>query len=120
MIILLAILAIMAIGLWISFTQSGIEGLGVVITIIFGIYLLVHVIRWSTATYSYNITVVERNSFVETLNDARNNKRELESAAILKEISEWNRYLAEAQYDNGTFLLGDYHDDRIMNLKPIR
>jgi hypothetical protein len=94
--------------------------LGVIIRLIAGIYLIMHTIFWSIASYDYNQFVTKRQAFVETLEYARENKSQFELASINREVSEWNQQLASAKYDNNVFLLKDYVDDRIASLEPIR
>jgi len=98
----------------------GLEIISMLIAACLGLYLIFHVILWSTSSYSYNKWVLERESFVETLKESRDNGRELESVAIIKEVAEWNKSLISNKYDNKTFLLGDYVDDRVETLKPIK
>lgn len=98
----------------------GLEIISMLIAACLGLYLIFHIISWSTSSYSYNKWVLERESFVETLKESRDNGRELESVAIIKEVAEWNKSLISNKYDNKTFLLGDYVDDRVETLKPIK
>lgn len=96
------------------------EGLGLLL-IIFGVtYLIIHSLAFGLKSYEYELFVVKREAFVESLNYARENKLEYESMAILKEITVWNQELAEAQYDNKTLFLDQYIDDRVETLKPIK
>jgi aminoglycoside/choline kinase family phosphotransferase len=92
----------------------------IVFSFLFGLYLLMHTLFWSLASYDYNSMVAKRNAFQETLTEARKNGREIELAAISQNISEWNQELASAKYNNTVFLLKDYTDDRIDSLEPIR
>ena len=70
--------------------------------------------------YEYEKFVVERNSFVESLEYARKKGNEIELASITREVSEWNKQLASSKYDNTVFLLSNYIDNRIQTLDPIR
>lgn len=87
---------------------------------IFSIWLILHTICWSLTAHTFNKLVVSRQSFVETLEESRKNGRELESAAILKEISGFNQRLASEKYNNQIWFLGQYVDDRIETLEPIK
>lgn len=93
---------------------------GIIISFCSGLYLLIHILIWSLASYEYNKFVAKRNAFVETLEYARKNESQFELASITREVSEWNQQLASLKYDNNVFLLKDYVDDRISSLEPIR
>src|SRR6185369_7627161 len=71
----------------------GFHILGVLSTIVLGIYLIIHIICWSLASYSYEIYIIQRKSFVETLNKSRINYNPLERATVMLEISKWNQEL---------------------------
>ncbi len=103
-----------------SHWTSDYDMIGFIISMISGIYLILHIVGWSVSSYSYNVFLVKRNAFVETLKEARKGKNQFEVAAITKDVSEWNQKLAEAKYDNNIFLLKDYVDDRVINLQPIK
>jgi len=94
--------------------------LGAVITAPVLIILILHVISVLLVPYNYNVFVEKRNSFEETLKDARQNGSDLERAAIIQNVSQWNIKLAEIKYNNTTFILSPYIDDRIMDLEPIK
>lgn len=96
------------------------EFFGIIISFCSGVYLLIHILIWSLASYEYNKFVVKRNAFVETLEYARKNESQFELASITREVSEWNQQLASLKYNNNVFLLKDYVDDRISSLEPIR
>lgn len=55
-----------------------------------------------------------------TLAQSRLNGNEYESAAIVKEVSEWNINLAEFKYNNQNWYIGQFIDDRFENLNPIK
>ena len=63
--------------------------------------------------------IIERNSFIESLENARENKNNIELASITKEIIDYNKELAMLKYQNNGFL-DCYIDDRIMDLKTIK
>lgn len=44
----------------------------------------------------------------------------LESAAILKNVMDFNLLLSEMKYNNKTFIIGQYVDDRVDNIEPIK
>lgn len=118
MIILIILLVITGFGVYL-FRQKY-EGWAIVIFCIFGGYLLIHIVGWSTASYDYNKMVAKRNAFIATLTYTRKYGKEIELAAITKNVSEWNQELAEMKYDNSVWLLDSYTDDRIDSLKFIQ
>ena len=75
---------------------------------------------WMVASYDYNVFVAKRNAFVETLAEARKNNNPIELAAITKDVSEWNQQLAASKYNLTVFMIKDYTDKRVADLKPIR
>lgn len=93
---------------------------GLIISLLSGMYIILHLLLWGIATYSYNIFYVQREAFVETLDSARKNSNPIELAAITHDILKWNQELAERKYDRSTFLLRDYIDKRTELLKPIK
>jgi len=94
--------------------------LGITIVTPVTIMLIFHVICVLLAPYNYNVFVEKRNAFEETLKDARQNGSDLERAAIIQNVSQWNIRLAKYKYNNTTFILSPYIDDRIMDLEPIK
>ena len=72
------------------------------------------------APFEYREFEVEGKSFQQTLTMSREYNRKYESAAILKEIADWNKELAIRQYHNSIFIIGDWTDDRFDKLKPIQ
>jgi len=120
MILIFILLALIILGGYIMNTSYNYEPLGFMMVAIFSIWLLIHTIMWGLTTYDYYMFVVKRNAFEQTLSDSRENGNEYETAAIVKEVAEWNISLATRQYDNKTFYLDQYHDDRIEDLKPIK
>lgn len=105
-------------GLFIYSNRYGILG-GFLITI-FGVLFILHVILISISSYEYEQYVVQRDAYVSTLQESRANGSELETAAVMKGVAEWNIMLASAQYTNSLILLDPYIDDRIDSLKPIK
>lgn len=101
-------------------TKYNYELLGIVMCITFGLLLLLHSIGYFTVEYGYGLFIEKRNAFEQTLNEARKNGNEYETAAIVKEVAQWNQKLAESKYDNKTIFLDQYIDDRVDSLKPIR
>lgn len=120
MIILIALIILTSIGVYLLIKTYDYEILGVLLTMLAGMYLLLHIILWSLASYNYGLFVSKRDAFTETLKEARKNNNAIELAAITKDISEWNQDLAEAKYNLTIFMLKDYTDKRIQYLHPIR
>lgn len=118
MIITIALLALIGIGIYLIHLE--VDLLGILLSAIFFLYLIVHLLCWSLSSYDYNIFVEKRNSFVETLEYARENESKFELASITRDVSEWNQKLATFKYQNKLFLLKDYVDDRMMDLEPIK
>lgn len=86
----------------------------------FSLWAIGHTICFLTVSYQFNKLIVKRESFVNSLEESRKNGRELESATILKEISDFNQELASDKYDNKIWFLGQYIDDRIETVQPIK
>ena len=95
------------------------ELIGVAICIFTFIYLLIHIPTWLLASHKYERHIVERNSMIESLENARLNKNNLELTSILKDIIEYNKNLAILKYENTGFL-DCYIDDRFIELKSIK
>ncbi len=83
-------------------------------------YLIIHSIVWGLVSYEYGLFVEKRNSFEQTLKFARANGNKYESAAIVKEVAQWNIELAKYKYNNKTLFLDQYIDDRMESLEPIK
>ena len=52
--------------------------------------------------------------------ESRKVENNIESAAVLKDIIDFNTSLAKMKYYNKTFLFGQYVDDRIESIEPIK
>ena len=96
------------------------EGWGWVMITFFGGLLLIHSIPFCLASYEYETFIEKRNAFEATLENARENGNEYETAAIVKEVADWNVKLAVIKYNNSTLFLDQYIDDRIKYVKPIQ
>lgn len=82
--------------------------------------MIVHLGHFLTVNYRYEVFLSKRNAFELTLKNSRENGNELESAAIVKDVAKWNQKLAAAKYNNKTLFLGQYIDDRVEDLQPIK
>jgi hypothetical protein len=116
--IILSVLFVL--GIFIVKKSYNYDFLGFIICVFSGIYLLMHILLWSTSSYQFHKFVTKRKAFVETLEYARKNESQFELASITREVSKWNKELASLKYDNNVFILKDYIDDRVMSLEPIR
>ena len=115
------LLAVIVIGIYMAKSYyDDKEFIGTIMIMFGGAFMVMHLVLWLTASYNHQIFVLERNSFEETLNEARNNGKEYEAVAIVKEVAEWNKKLATTKYDNNPILLNPYIDDRIESLQPIK
>ena len=111
-------LGFIALGIFLCFYENY-DFAGAFFIIFSLIFLMTHLPCWLASSYRYERRLVERNSFIESLNNARLNDNKLELAAISKDIFQYNKDLAVLQYENKG-LLDCYIDDRIINLKPIK
>lgn len=119
MITTIVLLALLVLGICLI-TTDDFNILGLIIAFIVSFILLFHVPFILMVEYDYELFVEKRNAFEETLKDARENGSDIERAAIIQNVSDWNVKLAAAKYDNTTWLLDQYIDDRVMELEPIK
>ena len=120
MIIFITLLLLTVLGIYIAKKSYDYEFLGVIVSLIFGLYLIIHGIMFFTVSYEYENWLVKRNAFEETLKECRENGRDIEAAAILKEVSEFNKTLARARNDKKYFFTKDYIDDRVFDIDFIK
>ena len=120
MITLIILVALVAIGWVVSVKSYDYEVIGTIVAVLSGIYLLVHLACIGLSSYDYEMFVVKRNAFSETLKSARENGNEYETAAIVKEVANFNTELASTKYNNKTIFLDQYIDDRFDSLTPIK
>jgi hypothetical protein len=119
MIVTIILVALIAFGLWKERTDD--YGTDYILLVLFSsAVLFFHLLFVGLASFDHGEFVAKRNAFESTLQNARESGSEMESAAILKEVSEWNQRLASRQFSNSQLLLDPYIDDRIDNLKPIK
>lgn len=116
---LIILIVLVAIGGYLT-TKWDYKGLGFIMCLIFGTYLLFHAFAWGLVSYEYGLFVEKRNAFEQTLKVARENGNDYETAAIVKEVAQWNVRLAEYKYDNNTLYFDQYIDDRVELLEPIK
>lgn len=119
MLLFIILIVLIAIGAALTKTYDY-DFLGVIMCVVFGFVFVFHTIAWCLSSYEYGLFVEKRNAFEQTLKEARENGNEYETAAIVREVSEWNIDLAERKYDNKTLFFDQYIDDRIEDLEPIK
>jgi len=119
MITLIILIILTSIGIYLTIKCWDYEVLGAFMSTVFGLWLLIHSICLLTVSYGFEMFVVKRTAFAKTLNDSRKNGNDYETAAIVKEVAEWNVKLAEYKYDNTTLYFDQFIDDRIDTLEPI-
>lgn len=114
--IILLVIVVIGLGLWIKSDYH--EELGVVITLIFGIWLVFHVATIARASYKYETFIEKRTAFVETI-ASRDVADDFENKYITETKVEWNVELAHQKVLNATLYHDQFVDDRFDNLKPI-
>lgn len=119
MITLIILIVLVAIGGYLT-TKWDYELLGIIMCVIFGLWLIIHSFAWGLVSYEYGLFVEKRNAFEHTLQVARENGNEYETAAIVKEVAQWNVKLAEYKYDNKTMYFDQYINDSVELLEPIK
>lgn len=121
MVTILILTLLIIIGIKIMGSRNGnVAGAGAVLVLLASLFLIGHLFVFLPKSYSYGKWIAERDSFELTLREARQNGTEMERAAIIKEVAEWNRKLATAKYDNSHWFFGQYVDDRVETLEPIK
>ena len=86
----------------------------------FFVLLLLHIGRWIGRGEDYRLLLTKRDVITNALYESRKINNNLESAAILKDIIDFNTSLAEYKYYNKAFILGQYVDDRVEDIEPIK
>lgn len=120
MILGIILLALTVLGIITGIKSYNYDFWGIIMAFIFGIWLLIHLISILTMGYYHELFVVKRDAFEQTLNHARINGNKYETAAIVERVADWNTVLAESKFDNNNWFLGQYIDDRVEDLKPIK
>lgn len=82
--------------------------------------LMAHLFSIISRYVDYKEIVIRRNAIHSALIESRKVENNIESAAVLKDIIDFNTSLAKMKYYNKTFLLGQYVDDRIESIEPIK
>ncbi len=118
MITLIILIVLIAIGGYLT-TKLDYWELGIIMCSISGLWLIIHTFCLGLVSYEYGLFVEKRNAFEYTLQVSRENGNEYETAAIVKEVAQWNVKLAKYKYNNKTLYFDQYIDDRIEFLEPI-
>lgn len=118
MITLIILIGVVAFGVYLMH-QSYYYEFGGVITVIVGVFLVIHSLFISMVSYNYNLFEANRNAFEETLSVSRLSGNNYETAAIVKDVAKWNMRLADIKVKNNTIFLDQYIDDRFELLEPI-
>ena len=95
------------------------EVVGVVGTIASGLCLVLAIIMFPLNHMAVQSQIHEFVSVQQTIQDAREDDREIESAAFQLKVAEMNQWLANTQYWNTT-MFKDWFPNEIDHLKPIK
>jgi len=120
MITLIVLIALFSIFLYLTINYEDFDVPGFILCCIFGVWIVFHSVFFAISSYSQNLFVEKRNAFEETLKNARESGNDYETAAIVKDVAQWNVELAENKFYNKTFYIGQYIDDRVEYLEPIK
>ena len=82
--------------------------------------LMGHLFSIVSRYVDYEEIVIKRSVIHNVLVELRKVENNIESAAVLKDIIDFNTSLAKMKYYNKTFLFGQYVDDRIESIEPIK
>jgi len=118
MIDIIVTLLVIVLGYYLT-VKTRFEDTGMAICII-GVFCgLFHNLAISQQSRYYEEYSIERNAFIETLNNSRKLDG-YENAALTLEIIKANKSLALKKYKNKRFIIGYYVDDRYEQLEPIK
>ena len=121
MIVLLVLVATLAIGFFIhKRSKDEFEFPGVLLMAIGGLLLVIYLIILPLNRQDCFAKIVKIEAFQETVSTSRmGNLSEIERAAILSKIAEWNEWIAETKYYNNT-IWDIFIPDEAANLQPIK
>ena len=119
MITIIITLLVLLLGIFMLRSQNY-EFPGVLLILTSGFWLAIHILMVNTQNLEYERFLVKRDSFEQTLKYVRENGNPYESAAIVKEIADYNIELAMTKRDNKKAFFGQYIDDRFESLTPIK
>ena len=119
MITIIITLLVLLLGIFMLRSQNY-EFPGALLILISGFWLAIHILMVNTQNLEYERFLVKRDSFEQTLKSVRENGNPYESAAIVKEIANYNIELSMLKLDNKKAFFGQYIDDRFESLTPIK
>jgi len=97
---ILFIISIVAILIGIRLTMRWrTEDFGFTLMLVFGFTLFIQTLML-TNHYFIKKSILKREAFRTTIDNARANGTKLENATILKDIAEWNQWIVNEQIDN--------------------
>ena len=119
MILLLVLIGTFSFGFYLS-RELRVELAGELLMIVAGILLLISLIILPINRQSCFADIAKIKAFQETVSASRmENLSEIERAAILSKIAEWNEWIAETKYYNNT-IWDIFIPDEAANLQPIK
>ena len=104
---ILILTSLIIIGILLLIYSYNYDNLGIVLIVIFGMWLIIHIVGILTAKINYESHIAQRNALVETIENARNNSNNYEIAAVTNKIIEYNQDLAKQKYYNTLFVCKD-------------
>ena len=120
MLILLCTLIVLVVGILLQvFGNWIVEDAGLFLTFIGGVLFFMALIMLPCMYYQYLGEIVEFESIITSIENARLNGNELEKAAIQHKIIEANKWIASKQYWNKT-IWDWYIPDAVMDLEFIK
>ncbi len=92
---------------------------GGLVTVASGVFLLIVGVSILSDRYTFRVKVAERDAFIATIATRKDTFTEMERAALLIRVAEWNQWLACTQYENKTW--GDWSiPDEVDHMEPIK
>lgn len=119
MYIIITLIILIGLGIYLGIVKDY-EILANVISSIAVVLLIAYLLGWLVGSYNYRLFIEERNSFEQTLIEARRNGDKYEKMAIMSDIAKWNMKLAEYKYNNKTIFFDLYVNDNVELIKPIK
>jgi hypothetical protein len=92
---------------------------GIILTVLSGIIFVTIIITLPLSFVFYHQQILQYNIFKDTLEKAREKDIDIENAAILMKIAEWNEWIVGVQYWNTIFIRKDFIPDEVMELQII-
>lgn len=120
MLTLFVLLGLTVLGIYLLVKSHGYSFPGFILTAVFGLTLFIHCSIFFGKEHCYGLFLSKKNVLEVTLKQSRELGNKYETATIIKEVVQWNTKLAALKYENKSRFLGQYIDDRIETLEPIR